>query len=96
MGLILINTSIFRRVKPPWFKTVEDKTVEIRKNTVSYSLDENLYFCDKIIKSGYKIVVDTGIQAVHYDVNKDMFYFNSEGIPVAIRNSTYINYCGDN
>jgi len=91
MGLTLIRTELFNKLKKPWFKTIGAEKFTTKKGqTVSFSTDEALYFCDKAISKGFRITVDTGIQGVHYDCKTDTFYFNSKGKPVAVRKDKVI------
>jgi len=85
MGLTLIRTDIFRRIKKPWFKTTVSQKVSVGEKYISYNKDESLYFCDKALRAGFKITVDTGIQAIHHDYATNTFYFNSQGRAVAVR-----------
>jgi hypothetical protein len=65
MGCTLIKMDVFKKVKPPWFRTVtgySPKTQEILGH-----MTEDIYFCDKARAAGCKIVVDTSVQAGHVD-----------------------------
>lgn len=80
MGITLIKTDVFKKIPKPWFKSVVGKI----------SVDESLYFCDKLKENGYKIFIDTSIQGIHFDSTTRTFYFNSDNEPVAIRNNKLI------
>jgi len=91
MGLTLIKTEIFEKLKKPWFKTIEaEKFTTKQGQVISFSTDEALYFCNKAIAKGFRITVDTSIQGIHYDCETDTFYFNSKGKPVAVRKGKVI------
>lgn len=83
MGITLIKTEIFKKLSKPWYKSVVNK----KEKGVDqlFSIDESLYFCDKLKNDGIKILVDTGIQGIHFDAISRTFYFNSCGDPVAVR-----------
>lgn len=59
MGCVLIKTSVFTRVKYPWFDWVnyDDKNRNM--------LSEDLYFCEKMRKKGIKRYVDTRVGCGH-------------------------------
>lgn len=86
MGLTLIRTTVFRKLKRPWFKTIKSaKFTNKQGSVISFGIDEALYFCNKALSKGFRITVDTNIQGIHYDFRTDTFYFNSRGKPVAVR-----------
>jgi len=90
MGLTLIRTVVFRKIKKPWFKTIESSRENVGGNEFFYSIDESLYFCNKAISKGFKITVDTSIQGIHFDYKTNTFYFNSEGNAVAVKEGKLI------
>jgi len=90
MGLTLLRTAIFKKIKKPWFKTVESSRKLTNKGNLFYSVDESLYFCNKAISKGFKITVDTSIQGIHFDYKTNTFYFNSEGNAVAVKEGKLI------
>lgn len=83
MGLILIKTDVFKKISKPWFFSVVGE--KDKKANTWVSMDESLYFCDKLKEANIKILVDTSIQAIHFDSSTRTFYFNSNGKPVAVR-----------
>jgi len=90
MGLTLLKTAIFKKIKKPWFKTIESSRKSTRNEKLFYSVDESLYFCNKAISKGFKITVDTSIQGIHFDYKTNTFYFNSKGNAVVIREGKLI------
>ena len=52
MAATLINMNVFKKLKEPWFYFTE-------------SLGEDLHFCERIQKLGYKLYCDTDIQCLH-------------------------------
>lgn len=71
-GCMVIKTELFNHLPQPWFKTVDlPGTPEI---PVVQETDD-MYFCDKVIDAGYKILADTNVQCVHWgwDVEKRDF-----------------------
>jgi predicted SAM-dependent methyltransferase len=66
MGCTLINMEVFRKIKPPWFKTVPGYS-EKNPSVVLPNMTEDIFFCNKAKDAGYDIIVDTGVQALHVD-----------------------------
>ncbi|HAI22414.1 TPA: hypothetical protein DCP77_01305 [Candidatus Collierbacteria bacterium] len=89
MGITLIKTSVFRNISKPWFKSVVNQKEKNREEFIS--VDESLYFCDKLELNGIKILIDTSIQGIHFDSNSKTFFFNSNGEPVVVRDNKVIN-----
>ena len=85
MGLVLIHTDVIKAIEPPWFKINYGLTVDPETGRgMTASLTEDLYFCEKATAKGYKIMVDTGIQAGHYHESGQIFGLN-EAMPQARR-----------
>jgi len=58
MGCALIDTRVFKGIKPPWF--------EYRHNPLARTgLSEDLVFCEKAKKAGFPIYVDTAVECGH-------------------------------
>lgn len=57
-GCLLINRKVFKDIKKPYFLVVYN-------DEGLYSETEDLYFCKKAIKAGYKIHVDKMMAASH-------------------------------
>jgi len=66
-GALLINMEIFDRIEEPWFKVVTDPGART---------GEDIYFCTKARKAGFRIFVDTSIEVDHLAtiaINKPMY-----------------------
>lgn len=72
MGCTLIHMDVFRKIKPPWFKTSEGYDPETSWPAGFHT--EDIYFCNKAKDAGYKVIVDTTIQADHVDWRSGMIY----------------------
>ena len=59
MGITLIKTEVFKKMNDDWF----DPYPKTKKNPVING--EDLAFCKRAQKKGFKIFVDTGLQAAH-------------------------------
>lgn len=58
MGCALINTKIFEKIDKPYFRWIWEGE-ELKAS-------EDLYFCRKVRKAGFKILVNTGVTTGHY------------------------------
>jgi len=56
-GCILYDTKVFVDIDPPWFKHT--------KTAAGRSKGEDIYFCEQLKRSGFKIFVDTSIDINH-------------------------------
>jgi len=65
-GCMLIDMSIFDEIEEPYFFFNRGR-VDIDKD--ADNLGEDVWFCERVLKAGYKIVVDTGVQCGHQDHN---------------------------
>lgn len=60
-GLIKTDIEVFKNIDPPWFRWTQLNKGEDEEGGVS----EDFYFCRKLIKAGYKIIVDSMNTAHH-------------------------------
>ncbi len=68
-GCIMYNCEVFRKIKPPWFEFVENPDKE-RGGVIG----EDIGFCLKLKKAGYRIFVDTSVKTAHlttFSVNEN-------------------------
>lgn len=70
MGATLFKLDIFRRIPAPWFETVQDFTPGV--GCRGYTQD--LAFCEKAVKAGIRIAVDTRVKTGHLDVENNMLW----------------------
>lgn len=67
-GCMVIKAERLLSIPEPWFKTIDEHgTPEepVRQET------DDMYFCDKVIDAGYKILADTNVQCVHWGWNEE-------------------------
>lgn len=69
-GCTLIKTSVFQKMEEPWYKSVTVNGVP--------TLTEDTYVCQKFKDIGVDVITDTGIQCIHVDFNKGVFYGHPE------------------
>lgn len=72
MGATLIKTSVFKKLKKPWFRTVPGYTEDA--TSVLPHMTEDIWFCDKVRDAGIKVLVDTSLQAGHVDFRNGVLY----------------------
>ena len=73
----LIKTDVFRKIPPPWFKTIANpEAQEDVDDTVISRMTQDMFFYRRAIYTyGYKVWVDTGVQCGHKDVNTGNLYY---------------------
>ena len=88
-GCMLIRTSVFSKLPEPWFKTVhsrdeaepEQLKVGDRESDV-FEMTEDMFFCDKLDKHGFKILAHGGVLPVHCGENGQYFVLAPNSYPV--------------
>ena len=61
-GWMLIKKGVFESLKYPWFEPIFERT--IAKGVVDFC-SEDVSFCKKVLKKGYKIYIDTTVVVGH-------------------------------
>lgn len=70
MGFTLFKLDVFKKLQPPWFKTVQE--CDPIHGVKMYTQD--LYFFEQLFYSGFKVACDTRIKVGHYDKEKDVIW----------------------
>jgi len=65
-GCTLIKVDVLKKLEYPWYKTI---TVNDRP-----TMTEDTYLCGKLKEIGVDIITDTGLQCIHVDYTKGLFY----------------------
>jgi hypothetical protein len=73
MGCTLISMEVFKKIKPPWFKTCPGYS-ESNPGVHTPHMTEDIYFCNKAKAAGFDIIVDTSIQCGHIDWRTGVHY----------------------
>lgn len=86
MGLVLIHTSLFRAMRPPWFTTPAIPVDPSQPGSMAMSGTEDIFWCDRVLnegileKAGWKVpdpknpfLIDTSIMCQHIDMNGRKF-----------------------
>lgn len=69
MGCTIVRVEAFEKIEKPWFKTVDNMDAFWDGIPKAEVWTEDLYYCDKAIKAGYKIYADSIIMCQHWDMN---------------------------
>jgi len=69
-GCTLIKVSLLKQIEAPWYRTC---TVNNRP-----AITEDTYLCQKIRDLGHDIITDLGIQCIHIDKERGIFYAHPE------------------
>ena len=67
MGFNLFKLDMFRKIKGPWFKTLQGKAEDGNLQ----SMTQDIYFYQKAAKQGFKFAVDCKILVGHFDSKND-------------------------
>jgi hypothetical protein len=68
MGATLFRIELFKKLPAPWFETKQSWD----PNTGVKCYTQDLWFYEKVIKSGGKIAVDTRVKVAHLDIESDI------------------------
>lgn len=68
MGCTLLRIEAFLKLEKPWFKTVDNMEAFWDGIPKAEVWTEDLYFCDKAIKAGWKVYADTSILCEHWNM----------------------------
>lgn len=63
-GIIMYETWIFDEIKPPWFKFRRNPNKKYRDDP-NKDIGEDISFCSRLQKAGFKIYVDTAVPCKH-------------------------------
>lgn len=69
MGCTLVRIEAFQKLEKPWFKTVDNMEAFWDGIPKAEVWTEDLYFCDKAIKAGWKVYADTSILCQHWNMS---------------------------
>jgi hypothetical protein len=69
-GCTLIKVETLKKLEAPWYKTI---TVNNRP-----TMTEDTYLCGKMKEIGVDVITDTGLQCIHVDYTRGVFYGHPE------------------
>jgi hypothetical protein len=67
-GCMMIKTELFKHLERPWFKTIDGEGTS--EQPINFATDD-IYFCDKVIKAGFKIMADSRVLCIHWGWDAD-------------------------
>jgi len=79
-GCMLVRTEFFKNIEKPWFKTVKEAGQDGGR-IYSKSMTDDLYFCQKAIRAGYKVKANASILCKHIDAIEHKAYDLSQYLP---------------
>lgn len=81
-GCMLIRTAIFKRIPEPWFKDLTT-TAECSANGWDGhdEVTDDMYFCDKVVKAGYRLIAHGGVLPGHWDEHGQCFRIPEDSYP---------------
>jgi len=94
MGCTMIRVDCFKDLTPPYFKTIDSVDAFMDGIAQGEMWTEDLYFCDKLAKTGkWKIMADGGILPDHWDAKTGTPYnlpptakpFHREEVPIGTK-----------
>ncbi len=83
-GCLLVDTSIFSKIEKPWFKTVDEDYVAEDGTMAHKLITDDLYFCEKVISAGYRLMADARVICGHYDYKKRKMFGMRKNAPIDI------------
>ena len=72
-GCMMIRMELFKHLEKPYFKTVDLDPVDTK--VFKEQQTDDLYFCDKVTKAGFKILAHGGVLPLHWDEKTDRPFF---------------------
>lgn len=81
-GALLVKVPLFNQLEKPWFKTIsesgQDKGLVYERHTT-----DDLYFCNKAVAKGFKIMAHGGMLCDHIDAENHKIYDLRQYMPKA-------------
>jgi hypothetical protein len=77
-GCMLIKMEVFEHLKEPYFQTIDGSGTP--EQPWDYKTDD-LYFCDQVINSGFKILADSNVMCVHWKWEEKLRAFQHYILP---------------
>ena len=70
MGFDLFRISMFKKLNPPWFRTVQ----EVVPNVGARAYTQDLWFFENAGREGYRFACDTRVKVGHFDAANNMMW----------------------
>jgi hypothetical protein len=80
-GCMLVRMSVFQHLTRPWFSTsLEVLTEPVDGKTIAaQGFSDDIYFCNKLVEAGFKILAHGGILCDHWDMANERVYSLPQG-----------------
>jgi len=65
MGFTLFKLDMFKRLQPPWFRTVQEN---------GHAFSQDLWFFDRAGREGFHFACDSRVKVGHFDANTNMMW----------------------
>lgn len=72
-GCLVVRTAMLREIPKPWFRTV-DVAVDSPGGLGLLQTTDDMYFCKKAVKAGYKLLAHGAVLCDHYDISSGQVY----------------------
>jgi hypothetical protein len=73
-GCMVIKTEIFKHLEKPYFLWVDPQEKELPAGVARHAQTDDIYFCEKVRKAGFRLIADGGVLCVHWDVGTGKHY----------------------
>jgi hypothetical protein len=81
-GCMLVRNEVFKHISKPWFLEPDEVFVDAKNGKPSRVVGtDDLFFCDKVGKAGYKIMAHGGVLPVHIDQDGKMYTLPIDSYP---------------
>lgn len=81
-GALLVKVPLFKQIEKPWFKTIEESGQD-KGRIYERRTTDDLYFCNKALKAGFKIKAHGGMLCDHIDAENHKIYNLNQYLPKA-------------
>ena len=88
-GAMMIKTEVFSHLPEPWFKDIghvsevdPEKDFIVPEDWSNVMVTDDLYFCDKVIKAGFRIRAHGGVLCFHYDPDGTRYFLPEDSYPL--------------
>lgn len=89
-GCMMVRLSVFDQLEKPWFKDIvwdesqgaPDDPEMVPENVVTYQMTDDLYFCTKLERQGFKVLAHGGVLPIHVGQSGKLYTLPSNAYPI--------------